>query len=131
MAHTTHWNTHVHIWRRHRTHTHTKQCTHTERKCHCCTTYRIYRHMLISSVCLCACPDISHTVMNTHTHTHTFRHTAMSIHTIASYESFKNTNFISVTTYSIGLSIHHPTDQNSNDPNCVICVSYLWVQQYE
>src|SRR4029434_5341667 len=23
MAHTTHWNTHVHIWRRHRTHTHT------------------------------------------------------------------------------------------------------------
>src|SRR4029434_382499 len=21
MAHTTHWNTHVHIWRRHRTHT--------------------------------------------------------------------------------------------------------------
>src|SRR4029434_3234576 len=22
MAHTTHWNTHVHIWRRHRTHTH-------------------------------------------------------------------------------------------------------------
>ena len=27
MAHTTHWNTHVHIWRRHRTHTH----THTRR----------------------------------------------------------------------------------------------------
>src|SRR4029434_10723215 len=24
MAHTTHWNTHVHIWRRHRTHTHTQ-----------------------------------------------------------------------------------------------------------
>src|SRR4029434_4921388 len=23
MAHTTHWNTHVHIWRRHRTHIHT------------------------------------------------------------------------------------------------------------
>src|SRR4029434_6609351 len=23
MAHTTHWNTHVHIWRPHRTHTHT------------------------------------------------------------------------------------------------------------
>src|SRR4029434_5504735 len=23
MAHTTHWNTHMHIWRRHRTHTHT------------------------------------------------------------------------------------------------------------
>ena len=22
MAHTTHWNTHVHIWRPHRTHTH-------------------------------------------------------------------------------------------------------------
>src|SRR4029434_1361241 len=22
MAHTTHWNPHVHIWRRHRTHTH-------------------------------------------------------------------------------------------------------------
>ena len=22
MAHTTHWNTHLHIWRRHRTHTH-------------------------------------------------------------------------------------------------------------
>src|SRR4029434_3386826 len=22
MAHTTHWNTHVHIWRQHRTHTH-------------------------------------------------------------------------------------------------------------
>src|SRR4029434_10377575 len=29
MAHTTHWNTHVHIWRRHRTHTHTH--THTLR----------------------------------------------------------------------------------------------------
>ena len=29
MAHTTHWNTHVHIWRRHRTHTHTH--THTRR----------------------------------------------------------------------------------------------------
>src|SRR4029434_7800657 len=24
MAHMTHWNTHVHIWRRHRTHTHTQ-----------------------------------------------------------------------------------------------------------
>src|SRR4029434_1126674 len=27
MAHTTHWNTHVHIWRRHRTHTHRREVT--------------------------------------------------------------------------------------------------------
>src|SRR4029434_284771 len=27
MAYMTHWNTHVHIWRRHRTHTHTRTRT--------------------------------------------------------------------------------------------------------
>src|SRR4029434_5480 len=30
IAHTTHWDTHVHIWRRHRTHTHTRTSLFTQ-----------------------------------------------------------------------------------------------------